>query len=607
MNALPLLIIALLVFALAYRYYAGFIIAKILVFDKDRVTPAHTRENGYDYKPTNKWVLFGHHFAAIAGAGPLVGPVLAAQFGYLPGFLWILIGSVLAGGVHDMVILFASIRYDGMSITEIAKKEIGRVTGGATGAAVLFIIITALAGLSMVVVNALAESSWGTFSIAMTIPIAVFVGLYMNKLRPGKITEASIIGVTLVVLCIMLGEPLSRSPWAHYFLYSKTNLSIILAVYGMLASILPVWLLLAPRDYLSSYMKIGTVLLLFLGIVWVRPDLSVPAFTTFVHGGGPIVPGKVWPYVCITIACGAISGFHCLISSGTTPKLIASEKDIRMIGYGAMLVEGFVSLMALIAACVLLPGDYFAINVSPAVFQKMGLAVTNLPAMSLAVGEHLEGRAGGAVSLAVGMAQIFASIPGLKHLLSYWYHFAIMFEALFILTTIDAGTRVARYLTQEVLGTVYKPFAKTDWWPGVFFTSALVCAAWGGMLLAGNITTIWPMFGVANQLLSAIALAIGTTFIMRRTKPVYALVTFVPYVFMMATTAVAGVMNIFGNYLPRHDTQGYLNVGLTVVMLGLACVISFTSAVSWVKILRARARATAEAGKAPERGLPEAV
>ncbi len=589
MNALPLLIIALLVFALAYRYYAGFIIAKILVFDKDRTTPAYTHENGYDYKPTNKWVLFGHHFAAIAGAGPLVGPVLAAQFGYMPGFLWILIGSVLAGGVHDMVILFASVRYEGMSLTEIAKKEIGRVTGGATGAAVLFIIITALAGLSMVVVNALAESSWGTFSIAMTIPIAIFVGLYMNKLRPGKITEASVIGVTLVVLCIVLGEPLSRGPWAHYFLFSKPSLSIILAVYGMLASILPVWLLLAPRDYLSSYMKIGTVLLLFLGIIWVRPDMSVPAFTSFVHGGGPIIPGRVWPYVCITIACGAISGFHSLISSGTTPKMIASEKDIRMIGYGAMLTEGFVSLMALIAACVLLPGDYFAINVPPAVFQKMGLAVTNLPAMSLAVGEHLEGRAGGAVSLAVGMAQIFASIPGLKHLLSYWYHFAIMFEALFILTTIDAGTRVARYLTQEVLGTVYKPFAKTDWWPGVFITSALVCAAWGGMLLAGNISTIWPMFGVANQLLSAIALAIGTTFIMRRTKPVYALVTFVPFVFMLATTATAGVMNIFGNYLPRGDMQGYLNVGLTVVMLALAAVITVTSAASWIKIMKGSA------------------
>jgi carbon starvation protein len=602
MNALPLLIVALLVYALAYRYYAGFIIAKVLVFDEGRKTPAYTKENGYDYKPTNRWVLFGHHFAAIAGAGPLVGPVLAAQFGYLPGFLWILIGSVLAGAVHDLVILFASVRYDGMSLTEIAKREVGRVTGGATGAAVLFIIITALAGLGMVVVNALAESSWGTFSIAATIPIAVFVGLYIEKFRPGKITEASIIGVALVVLAIVVGEPLSRSSWAHYFLYSKTSLSVILAVYGGLASILPVWLLLAPRDYRSSYMKIGTIGLLFLGILWVHPNLSAPAFTSFVHGGGPIIPGQVWPYVCITIACGAISGFHSLISSGTTPKMIASEKDLRMISYGAMLTEGFVSIMALVAACVLLPGDYFAINVPPAVFQKLGLTVSNLPAMAAAVGEQLEGRAGGAVSLAVGMAQIFAAIPGMKHLLSYWYHFAIMFEALFILTTIDAGTRVARYLTQEVLGTVYKPFGKTDWWPGVFLTSALVCAAWGGMLLAGNVTTIWPMFGVANQLLSAIALAIGTTFILKRAaKPSYALITFLPFVFMLATTAAAGVMNIFGNYLPRGDAQGYINVALTVIMLALACVITAASAASWLRLLRRWDEVPAGAALAEER------
>ena len=587
MNALPLLIIALLVFALAYRFYAGFIIAKVLVFDKDRVTPAYTKENGYDYKPTNKWVLFGHHFAAIAGAGPLVGPVLAAQFGYLPGFLWILIGSVLAGGVHDMVILFASVRYDGLSLTEISRREVGKVTGWATGTAVLFIIITALAGLAMVVVNALAESSWGTFSIAATIPIAVFVGYYMNKLRPGKIAEATIIGVTLVTAGIVLGEPLSRSSWAHYFLFSKPSLSVILAVYGMLASILPVWLLLAPRDYLSSYMKIGTIALLTLGIIWVHPDLATPAFTSFVNGGGPIIPGKVWPFVCITIACGAISGFHSLISSGTTPKMIASEKDIRMIGYGAMITEGFVSIMALIAACVLLPGDYFAINVPPEVFHKMGLTVTHLPEMAAAVGEHLEGRAGGAVSLAVGMAQIFAAIPGMKGLLSYWYHFAIMFEALFILTTIDAGTRVARYITQEVLGKVYRPFARTDWWPGMIFTSALVCAAWGGMLLAGNVTTIWPMFGVANQLLSAIALAIGTTFIMKRSKHIYGLITFVPFVFMMVTTVTAGVMNICGNYWPRGDMQGYINVALTVIMLVLAAIITVTTSASWVELIRA--------------------
>ena len=586
MNALTLLITALLVYALAYRFYAGFIIAKVLAFDPDRPTPARTLENGYDYKPTNRWVLFGHHFAAIAGAGPLVGPVLAAQFGYFPGFLWILIGSVLAGGVHDMVILFASVRYNGLSLTEIAGRETGKTAGLATTAAVLFIIITALAGLSLVVVNALAESSWGTFSIAMTIPIAVFVGWYMNKARPGKIAEASVIGVTLVVAAIVLGEPLSRSGWAHYFLYSKKNLSIILAVYGMLASILPVWLLLAPRDYLSSYMKIGTIGLLALGIIWVRPDIASPAFTGFVNGGGPIIPGKVWPYVCITIACGAISGFHSLISSGTTPKMIASERDLRLIGYGAMLTEGFVSIMALIAATVLLPGDYFAINVPPEIFQKLGLSVSRLPEMALAVGEHLEGRAGGAVSLAVGMAQIFASMPGMKNLLSYWYHFAIMFEALFILTTIDAGTRVARYITQEAFGKIYKPFAKTDWWPGVFLTSFLVCAAWGSMLLAGNVTTIWPMFGVANQLLSAIALAVGTTFILKRNKAVYALITFVPFLFMLATTGTAGIMNITGNYLPRHDFQGWLNVALTAIMLALAAVITVESAKSWLAAMR---------------------
>lgn len=588
MNALTLLVTAALVFALAYRYYAGFIIARVLAFDRNRPTPAHTLKNDYDYKPTNRWVLFGHHFAAIAGAGPLVGPVLAAQFGYMPGFLWILIGSVLAGGVHDMVVLFASVRYNGLSLSEIARKEIGRVTGGATGTAVLFIIITALAGLSMVVVNALAESSWATFSIAMTIPIAVFTGLYMDRLRPGKITEATVIGVALMLLCIVMGEPLSRSGFAHYFIFSKTKLSVILACYGMLASILPIWLLLTPRDYLSSYMKIGTVLMLTAGILWVRPSLASPAFTSFIAGGGPIVPGAVWPYVCITIACGAISGFHCLISSGTTPKLIASEADIRMMGFGAMLTEGFVAIMALIAATVLPQGDYFAINVPPAVFAKLNMAVSELPAMGAAVGEQLQGRAGGAVSLAVGMAHIFSSIPGLKSLLSYWYHFAIMFEALFILTTIDAGTRVARYLTQEALGAVCPPLGRTDWLPGVFLTSALVCGAWGGMLLAGNITTIWPMFGVANQLLSAIALAIGTTFILKRSKPAYALVTFVPFVFIFVTTVTAGIMNIYGNYLPRHDAQGYVNTALTAVMLALAVVIACSCSASWVSLLSAR-------------------
>ncbi|MBI5241444.1 MAG: carbon starvation protein A [Elusimicrobia bacterium] len=593
MNALTLLVAALLVYALAYRFYSAFLMAKVLCADDSRTTPAHSLENGYDYKPTNRWVLFGHHFAAIAGAGPLVGPVLAAQFGYLPGYLWILIGSVLAGGVHDLVVLFASLRYDGLSLTEIARREVGRVAGGATAAAVLFIIITALAGLSLVVVNALAESAWATFTIAATIPIAVFVGLYMDRLRPGQVTESSVIGVALVLAAVALGRPLAQSQWASWFVFSKHQLVVILAVYGFLASVLPVWLLLVPRDYLSSYMKVGTVALLALGILWVRPEVTAPAFSTFVGGGGPIVPGKVWPFVCITIACGAISGFHSLIGSGTTPKMVDRESDARFIGYGAMLTEGFVSIMALIAATSLAPGDYFAINVPPAVFAKLGLATARLGELGAAVGESLAGRTGGAVSLAVGMAQIFSAMPGMKGLLSYWYHFAIMFEALFILTTIDAGTCVARYLLQEVLGKAWAPLGRTDWLPGMLLTGALISAAWGSMVYAGNITTIWPMFGVANQLLSAIALAVGTTFILRRAaKPAYALTTFLPFLFMLATTAAAGWLNITTNYLPRGDFNGRFQAGLTAVMMALAGIIALTCAASWWRLLEKKSPAS---------------
>ncbi|MBI5209672.1 MAG: carbon starvation protein A [Elusimicrobia bacterium] len=586
MNAVTLLVVALLVYALAYRFYAGFLLAKVLAFDDGRPTPAHALRNEHDYKPTNRFVLFGHHFAAIAGAGPLVGPVLAAQFGYLPGYLWILIGSVLAGGVHDMVVLFASVRYDGLSLTEIARRELGRGAGAATAAAVLFIIVMALAGLSLVVVNALAQSPWGVFSIAATMPTAVLVGWYMNRLRPGKVAEASAIGVSLVLLGVVLGEPVSRGACAHWFTFSKDSLIVILAVYGVAASVLPVWLLLVPRDYLSSYMKVGTILLLAVGIFWVRPDLQAPALTPFVRGGGPIVPGKAWPFVCITIACGAISGFHSLIGSGTTPKMVDRESDVLFIGYGAMLTEGFVSIMALIAATVLAPGDYFAINVPPAVFAKLGMAVSNLPQLDAAVGESLAGRAGGAVSLAVGMAQIFSGLPGMSRLLSYWYHFAIMFEALFILTTIDAGTRVARYILQEILGRVWTPLGRTDWLPGTVATSVLISAAWASMVAMGNVATIWPMFGVANQLLATLALAVGTTFILNRARPAYALATFLPFVFMLVTTVCAGVLNIQGNYLPRRDFQGYLDVGLTLVMMGLVLFLAATSVRAWLGTLR---------------------
>jgi len=583
MKAITLIIILLCVYALFYKFYASFIISKILVIDPKRQTPAFKLRNDYDYKPTNKWVLFGHHFAAIAGAGPLVGPVLAAQFGYLPGFLWILIGAVLAGAVHDMVILFISVRYDGSSLTEIAKNEAGKLVGTSTGIAVFFIIITALAGLAMVVVNALSESAWGTFTIAATIPIAMFVGIYMEKIRPQKITEASIIGVILVLLAVIYGEKIAKSDLAKYFIYSKNTISVSLALYGMLASILPVWLLLAPRDYLSSYLKIGTVALLAIGILFVNPTINFPAFTEFINGGGPIIPGKIWPYVCITIACGAISGFHSLISSGTTPKMIMNEKEIRTIAYGAMLTEGFVALMALIAATVLSYGDYFAINTPPEVFKKLGVSVTNLPQLSAEIGEKLEGRTGGAVSLAVGMAQIFSQIPFMKNILSYWYHFAIMFEALFILTTIDAGTRVARYLTQETLGKIYKPLGDINNFGAVIFTSFLVSFLWGWMLIAGNVRTIWPMFGTANQLLSAIALAIATTYIIKRTKKIYSLVTLVPFIFMITTTATAGIMNIKDNYLPMRNTTGYINVFLTVIILILAFIITISSLKIWIK------------------------
>jgi carbon starvation protein len=576
MHALTLIIITLLLFAIAYRFYAKFIITKVLVFDKSRQTPAYTLRDGKDYHPTNKYVLFGHHFAAIAGAGPLVGPVLAAQFGYLPGFLWILIGTVLGGAVHDMVILFASVRMNGLSLTRLAREHISKPAGIATAFAILFIIVTALAGLALVVVNALNESSWATFTIVVTIPAALFVGLYMYKLRPGKIIEASLIGVTIVILGVVFGEPLSKTSFGSLFLFSKPTLSIILPFYGFIASTLPVWVLLCPRDYLSSYMKIGTIGLLMIGIFVVNPVIQMPAVTAYIHGGGPIIPGKVWPFVCITIACGAISGFHSLISSGTTPKMISSEADIQFIGYGSMLTEGVVSVMALIAATVMIPGDYFAINISPENFAKLGLATDKLAEIERMTGETITGRSGGAVSLAAGMSLILSAIPGMKHLVSYWYHFAIMFEALFILTTVDTGTRVARYILQEILKIVHPKFGSSSWMPGVIISGGGVSFLWGYLVYNGDISTIWPLFGVANQLLATLALFIGTVFILRHSRRwAYGLITFIPAIFMAVTTFVAGVDNIFNNYLPKHNFQGSLKAVLSIVMLVLVVVIFF--------------------------------
>jgi carbon starvation protein len=526
--------------------------------------------------------LFGHHFAAIAGAGPLVGPVLAAQFGYLPGVLWILIGAVLGGAVHDMVILFASVRMNGLSLTQLAREHISRPAGIATAFAVLFIIITALAGLALVVVNALNESSWATFTIVVTLPAALIVGLYMYKIRPGKIVEASLVGVVIVVLGVVFGEPLSHTSFGSLFLFSKPSLSIILPVYGFIASVLPVWLLLCPRDYLSSYMKIGTIGLLIVGIFVVNPVIRMPAVTAYIHGGGPIIPGKVWPFVCITIACGAISGFHSLISSGTTPKMINSEADIQFISYGSMLAEAVVSIMAIIAATVMVPGDYFAINVSPEVLPevlaKLGLTTEKLAEMEKMTGESLAGRSGGAVSLAAGMSLILSAIPGMKHLIGYWYHFAIMFEALFILTTVDAGTRVARYILQELLKVVHPKLGNSTWMPAVLLSGGAISFLWGYLVYHGDISTIWPLFGVANQLLATLALCIGTVFILRHShRWAYGLITFIPALFMGVTTFVAGVDNIFNNpdYLPKHDFQGNLKAALSIVMLVLVVIIFF--------------------------------
>ncbi|HHY79377.1 MAG TPA: carbon starvation protein A [Thermoanaerobacter sp.] len=594
MNGLVLVIITASVYALAYRFYGAFIAAKVLAFDENRTTPAYRLENGYDYVPTNKWVLFGHHFAAIAGAGPLVGPVLAAQFGYLPGALWILIGAVLAGAVHDMVILFASVRHDGSSIIDITRKEVGKVSGVATAIAVLLIIIITLAGLSLVVVNALYNSPWGTFTVAATIPIAIFMGIYMKWIRPDDVKGATIIGVTLLILSVVAGPYIEHTALARYLTFSQKEMTVILASYGFIAAVLPVWLLLVPRDYLSTYMKLGVMLLLAIGVIIVNPEIKMPAVTQYVAGGGPIIPGKVWPYVFITIACGAISGFHSLVSSGTTPKMIKNEKDILPIAYGAMLAEGFVAMMALIAATSLYPADYFAINVSPEVFQKLGMKVVDLPVLSQLVGENVAGRPGGAVTLGVGMTFIFSKIPFLEHLGAYIYHFVILFEALFILTTIDAGTRIGRYLLQEAGEAIYKPLGDKNWWPGIIFTSFLISFAWGYLVYTGNISTIWPLFGTSNQLLAAIALALGTTVIIKKGKPQYMWITLIPFIFMATTTLYAAYLNIVTNYLPKGNM---LLVVLSITIILLAIIIIIDSLVKWYGWLK-KGKLTKEAIKA---------
>src|SRR3989475_5155168 len=594
MNALPIIVGALCIMAIAYRYYSAFIAARVLTLDDSRPVPSQTMYDGHNYYPTNKWVLFGHHFAAISGAGPLIGPVLAAQFGFLPGLLWLVIGVCLGGAVHDFMILVASIRRKGKSLAEIARTEISSLTGLVAGVAILFIVVIALAGLGLVVVNALAESPWGTFTVGFTIPLALFMGLYMYRFRKGRIAEATIIGVIGLLFAVYAGGKIADSSWAAAFTLSPHKITLLMAGYGFIASVLPVWLLLCPRDYLSSYLKIGTVAFLIIGVMLVHPNLQMPALTPFISGGGPVIPGKVYPFVFITIACGAISGFHSLISSGTTPKMIKKETDARMIGYGGMLMEGVVGVVALIAATSLFPGDYFAINTAQqtdtqkAAYVKMvdentaqgfNLKPQEIDRLEQESGEKtLRGRTGGAPTLALGIAKIFDGIPGLRGMMKYWYHFAIMFEALFILTTIDTGTRVARFLLGEFGGRFYKKLEEPNWQPGAVVTSALIVAAWAAFIWSGSISTIWPMFGIANQLLAAVALCVATTVIINMGKARYSWATLLPLSFVGTTTLVAGYQSIRDIFWPQAQdpltsTQGYINTSLTALIMTAAVIV----------------------------------
>jgi carbon starvation protein len=632
-NAMWLVVAALCAYALGYRFYSKFISAKVLALDAQRATPAERLDDGRDFVPTNKWVVFGHHFAAIAGPGPLVGPVLAAQFGYLPGTLWILVGAVFAGCVQDFVILLFSVRRDGKSLTEMAREEIGIVGGFVAYAAVISIIVILLGVAALVVVNALKASPWGVFTIAMTIPIALLMGLYLRRLRPGKVLEVSALGFVLVMLAIWGGQWVSQTPSiAPWFTLTASTLAIVIIIYGFAASALPVWLLLAPRDYLSTFVKLGTIGLLAVGIVALRPTLHMPPLTRFIDGSGPIFAGSIFPFAFITIACGAISGFHSLISSGTTPKLIRREPEARMVGYGAMMAESMVAIMATIAACVLQPGIYFAIN-SPAgvvgkapesaaaTINSWGFPVTaaSMHALAQAVGEQtLFNRTGGAPAFAVGMAHIFSSSLGGQAVMAIWYHFAIMFEALFILTVLDAGTRVGRFMVQDALSHVWKPLGRTSWYPSVLATSALIVAAWGSFLWQGvkdplgGINSLWPLFGISNQLLATVALCVATTIIVKMGKARYSLVTLVPLTWLVAVTFTAAWQKMF-NLNPRigflaHARQlassaapsyeisrlifnDRLDAAVTGILVSMVALVLLESVFLWMSVLSGRMQA----------------
>ena len=690
MNAMPILIGVLCILAIAYRYYSAFLAARVAVLDDLRQTPAHTLNDGQNYHPTNKWVLFGHHFAAISGAGPLIGPVLSIQFGYLPGLIWIVIGVCLAGAVQDMLVLAASVRNNGRSLAEIARAEVGNVGGTVASIAILFVVIIALSGLGIVVVKALggeeiklAEktqivlpeghagtpgqlegrttinipegsqmvypngskvprsesftlmappgkdgkqpplwasdeathsltlpagitqvvpgSSWGTFTIACTVPIALLVGLYMYVFRKGKVVEASILGALATLAVTVIGNWIPGSAWEPYFSLTKHQTILAICGYGFIASVLPVWLLLCPRDYLSSFLKIGTVILLIVAVIVANPKMEAPAINQFFkNGGGPYFNGAIFPFCFICVMCGAVSGFHALVASGTTPKMVNKEGDIRLIGYGAMLIEGIVGIVALIAAASLPAGDYWAVNIDlskveqyASTLEKMNATSDNLPMLEQQVGgESLRGRTGGAVTLALGMSKILtdatAKVSGgrvdINSLIKYWYHFAIMFEALFILTTIDTGTRIARFLLQEVMGKLYAPFGKTDWLPGAIISTGLVTLGWGTLIWTGSIDTIWPMFGIANQMLAAIALCIVSVWALNNGRGKFALLTLIPMVFVIVTTTTAGYQMVTGRFLTDFKTgyetgnyamtiKGGLNIFFTVFMIASLVVL----------------------------------
>ena len=625
-NSSWIVIAAVCTYLIGYRFYAGFIAAKVMALDDRRATPAERLRDGHDFEPTNKWIVFGHHFAAIAGPGPLVGPTLAAQFGYLPGFLWIVIGCVLGGAVQDFVVLFCSVRRNGKSLGQMAREEIGKVGGFTALITVLLIMIILLAVIGLVVVNALRDSPWGTFTIFATIPIAILMGFYLRFWRPGKVLEASAIGIGLIIAAIFGGQAVAESATlAPLFTYSGLALAFALIVYGFAASSLPVWMLLAPRDYLSTFVKLGVVIMLGIGIVLMRPELQMPPLTRFIDGTGPIFAGKIFPFCFITIACGAVSGFHALISSGTTPKLLARERHIQSVGYGSMLLESFVAIMALVAASSLAPGVFFAVN-SPAgvvgaapadaiqTITNWGFPVTvgQMNQLATDVGEQtLLSRTGGAPSLALGMAQIFVESGGGRALLAFWYHFAIMFEALFILTTLDAGTRVGRFMLQDLLSHASPKWGQTNWAPGMLVTSGVIVAAWGYFLYQGvidplgGINSLWPLFGIANQLLAAIALCVATTILIKMHGAKYMWVTCVPLAWLVTVCFVAGWEKIFSpipalgflaqaNQLAAGpqgaDTAALvfnarLDAGVTGLFMVLVAVILIDSIRLWVGIL----------------------